>query len=319
MKNTYINDQNLVNYPFAEGQTLPFPRHAVAGLSVCFKGNYDGSQDISKATVSGVEIGNGQITLTLCVNDNEYIGKLVAKSGSVASFNNIYNARTHVHAMLEAGNLDGIEPMSAACDLRLDPSCVLRADGYHLDDTPYRYMTVDGEVYPVGECLHVQLEGALTVHTSTPDLWEPDAPEPSGLDWTTLCANVEGWLTAGSGSFSVAASSAGTYEMVTSVNGVAVRGTASGQAPVLCFMVVPEQTEPSTTNTMRRLKFGVVNGLTTDQLVDDDDDIGPNRVLRSFNSVMGSGTVLTVIGGPLVPNCYGPADQAQNPDVQETT
>lgn len=312
MKNTYINDQELVNYPFAEGQVLPFPKGAVAGLSLCFMSPWqDAPWSVQSITVTGVEIGGGQITLTLCVNGSTYLGRLTAASRSSASFNVPLNQSTHMHAMLEAGNLDSIQSMSAACELHLDPSCITGVQGRHYDNTEYANLIVNGYEYPVGECLDIQVAGALTAQSTFAYNYDQYG-EPTTVIPSAVYFDVEGWLAAGSGAFVM--SQLGTYDMVTSINGVAVRGTPTDPKPKLMFRVIPLNSEPAATATMRRIKFGIVNGLTTAQIAEDRLHVGPNKLLEGFNDLMGSGTVLTVTGGPLVPNCYGSTDESASPD-----
>lgn len=312
MKNTYINEQDLVNYPFAEGQNLPFPRHAVSALQVAFRNAVQTpAWSISDITVTGVELGNNVLTLAITANNDKYLGRLSAKSDSVASFSVTVDGIA-IHAILETGNLKGIDPMSAACALKLDPSCVLPCTWLH-NDNYQGYMVINGYTYPIGECLDIKVAGELTVKART--VWtEDDGQSPSHQMTNIIYEDVEGWLEAGAGSF--ASAQLGTYDMVTSINGIPVRSSASEEyAPKLEFRVVPLDTEPSSLPTLGRIKFSVQNGVPADDISDDPESIGPGVVPRGFNDTMGNATILSVIGGPQIPNCYVDNDQSGEPDA----
>lgn len=310
MKNTYINEQDLVNYPFAEGQTLPFPRHVVSALQVAFRNAVTvPGWTVDSISVTGVEIGNGVLTLAVSANDNVYIGRLSAKSNSTSHFDMTVNG-IHLHAIMETGNLDDIKPMSASCVLRLDPSCVLPCTWLH-SDTSQNVLVINGATYPIGECLDIKLAGELTVKATT--VWSEDDGQSSSHQLTHIIyEDVEGWLEADSGSYMV--SLLGTYDMVTSVNGIPVRSSASVEyAPRLEFRVVPLDTEPSSLPTMGRIKFSTQNGLPPGHISDNPSSVDAGIVPTGFNDTIGNATVLTVIGGPQVPNCYYD-DQSGSPD-----
>jgi hypothetical protein len=307
MKNTYINEQSLLNYPFAEGQALPFPRHAVSALHVVFRHTLrTASWSVDTITVSGVEIGKNVLTLALAVNDNVYIGRLSVASRSTGTLVSTVDG-IQFHAMLETGNLQGIDPMSAACSLTLDPSCVLPCTWLH-SDNEQNSLVINGYVYPIGECLDIRTAGALETQTRTELDQAQEHVNPS-----IVYADVDGLLQPGAGAFTN--TQFGTYDMIKAINGIPVRGSADpATAPRLEFRVVPGDTEPAGTPTLSRIKFGLVNGIAPEKITTDPEDAGPDLVPLGFNDTVGNATIISVIGGPQIPNCYMSSDQSSRPD-----
>lgn len=295
MKNTYINDNSLDNFPFAYGSEMPFPNNVVKALSVCL---YT-SVPVTSVKASAIEIGPDQVAISLSVNNGHYIGSLCAKAGEsdVITFVDDYYT---VHALMMVGSLDGVQPMSRHCELDLAPSCVTLMSSACIG-TQDR-MVIAGYVHEIGECFDMQVTGGL----------QADAPR---LDQVNDCyvVDIEGWSTVGAGT--TIQSQLTGYDMVTSINGVSIE-PATDYETELAIRVVPRDGEPDGTSTMNRIKLGVVNGLMPSSIrFSGGGSSQDSRVTVDFNDVMGSGTVITVVGGSAIPNCFGADDDSDRPDA----
>lgn len=308
MRNTYINDNSLVNYPFVDGVELPFPKNLITGLSVCI---YPKSvTTVTSVEATGIEIGEDGVTLALSVNGSIYLGRLSAAIGKTAELE-FENAQFRVYMFMQTGTCTDIPYLSAPCQLPLDPSCVTLMQDDCLGHIPQIY--VSGDKVAVGEQLDLVFTGSLT----SSDFIEPtDSVAIAYTNFTdALTVNIEGWATEDDNT--TITSTLTGYDMVTSINGVPVVGDDNGSVK-LKLEVVPLDDEPSGTDTRNRMAFGLWNGVTSNQLANDQHDAGANVVARGFNDIVGNSTIVSVIGGPEIPNCYGADDESDAPDAGDS-
>lgn len=308
MRNTYINDNSLVNYPFADGAALPFPRDLITGLSVCIFQKTAAA--VASVEATGLEIGENGVTLALSVNGDTLIGRLTARIGGSAELA-VDNALFRAYMFMQTGTCSGTPYMSVPCLLPLDPSCVVVMTGDCLGRIPHVY--VSGDKVPVGEKLDLVFGGSL----SASDFIEPEASDAIGHTGLAdaLTVTVEGW--AGEDDVTTVAGTLAGYDMVTSINGVPVIGDSQGSVR-LNLEVVPLDDEPSGTDTRNRMAFGMWNGVKDSQLTADPDDAGADVVPYGFNDMVGNSTIVSVIGGPEIPNCYGSDDESGDPDAGDS-
>lgn len=308
MRNTYINDNSLVNYPFVDGVELPFPKNLITGLSVCIYPKSVAS--VTSVEATGMEIGEDGVTLALSINGNTYLGRLSAAIGETAELY-FEDARFRVYMFMQTGTCIDAPYMSAPCQLQLDSSCVTIMPDDCLGHIPQIY--VSGDKVLIGEQLDLVFTGSLTAS----DFIEPAnsvAIACTNLD-DALTVTVEGW--AAEDDNTTVTSTLTGYDMVTSINGVPVIGDDNGSVK-LKLEVVPLDDEPSGTDTKSRMAFGLWNGVTGNQLVSDPADAGANMVPYGFNDIVGNSTIVSVTGGPEIPNCYGSDDESDDPDAGDS-
>ena len=297
MKNTYINDNSLNNYPFAYGRRMPFPNNVVTSLSVCLLRKT--SAQVTAVKASAIEIGSGRVTVSLAVNGSRYVGSLSAEAGGSDTLT-FSDADYDVHAVMQAGSLSGVAPASVHCELDLDPSCVTLMDAACIGSQDR--MVVAGYVHEIGECLDIQVSGSL----------QADTPY---LDQANGCyvVDIEGWAEVNDGT--TVESQITNYPMVTSINGVAIEPSTNYDT-ALFIKVVPMDGEASGTNTMSRIRLGIVNGLLPEDIrFSGSGTSQDHKVSVDFNDEMGSGTVVTIVGGSAIPNCFGANDDSERPDA----
>jgi len=196
MANTYRDEFFTICYPFAAGQTIPFPQSCITNMSVCVAcaGSYGyrpwaPTGDVATAlsallpvTVTGVEISRDGVRATLCTGNGVHLGSIFCPNDGVnttaseyiASEDTDYGAK--IKLMMSIGAIPEAAYGTYATELKLDPSCVLlmpSADGGNT-----KRIVVNDSVNEVGENLNIVFDGYFTTTTATDTVFVVGAKIP---------------------------------------------------------------------------------------------------------------------------------------------
>lgn len=160
MRNTYINDNADVHYPFAVVNSLPFPLSCISGMGVCVYGGLS-----APVYVSSLSITKDYVRVTVCT------GHAILCTGSVTRKDpNGSAALINMSETLEVCGYIclGIIPDSAIGTyigtFELDPSCIMNlpAEAYGV----HTHIRINKNIYKLEECLLIEAAGLLQCDTS---------------------------------------------------------------------------------------------------------------------------------------------------------
>lgn len=159
---TYINDEALSNYPFADGSVLPFPRSVIRDMRMLLKDDHEtGLVSREAVYLTRISITGKTVSVTL---SNGVRGTV---EGDYA-YGTLYNQANERCGWMCTGAIpDGVSTAEAV-NIRVDNRCLAVLHG--TESSPNTcIVTVNGIKYHIKDTLSVSTASGMSTHTADPD------------------------------------------------------------------------------------------------------------------------------------------------------
>lgn len=124
MKNTYLNDNLTIAYPFSADTVMVPARGAITGMHICMWSADDSAEFPLALAVSSLEITPDAVTAALVTDTGSFICTITAEKGKYGYVNTIFNDNIAINCWMSAGApLDSMIG-SYVGTFKLDPGCI---------------------------------------------------------------------------------------------------------------------------------------------------------------------------------------------------